>query len=47
MNLTVGLRGEILVQLEHKEPCAESREKAEKLVSEFDMYTLRLPAQVC
>lgn len=36
-----------VMELEHKELCAGSREKAKKLRTEFDIYTLRFPTQVC
>lgn len=36
-----------VVELEHKELYAGSREKAKKLRAEFDIYALRFPTQVC
>lgn len=36
-----------VVELEHKELCDGSRERAKKLRAEFDIYTLRFPTQVC
>lgn len=36
-----------VVELEHKELCGGSRERAKKLRTEFDIYTLRFPTQVC
>lgn len=36
-----------VVELEHKELCGGSRERAKKLRAEFDIYTLRFPTQVC
>lgn len=38
--------GNPIVELEHKEVCAGSREKAQKLRSEFDVYILLFPSQV-
>lgn len=39
--------GNPIVEPEHKELCAGSREKAQKLRSEFDVYILLFPSQVC
>lgn len=41
------VKGNPIVELEHKELCAGSREKSQKLRSEFDVYTLLFPSQVC
>ncbi|KAL2282384.1 hypothetical protein FJTKL_10986 [Diaporthe vaccinii] len=38
--------GNPIVELEHKEVCAGSREKAQKLRSEFDVYILLFPSQL-
>lgn len=38
--------GNPIVELEHKELCAGSREKARRLRSEFDVYILLFPSQV-
>lgn len=39
--------GNPVIELGHKELCAGSREKTQKLVSEFDIHVLLFPSQVC
>lgn len=39
--------GNPIVELEHHELCAGSRERAQKIRSEFDVYMLLFPSQVC
>lgn len=38
--------GNPIVEMDHKELCAGSREKAQRLRSEFDIYILLFPSQV-
>lgn len=43
----VSAAGNPTIELNHKELCSGSREKAQRLRTQFDVYILLFPSQVC